>query len=214
MIDHDRLFKELLSVHIWEFIELLMPEVAAFLDKSSLQLADKELFSDIPGFPRQEADLVFKGKLKGQDSFFLIHLEHEAKAPPKMPRRTLFYFFGLTEKYDLPVYPVVIYSHQCPQANSNVYRVAFPDMEVLVFRFRQIALPRLRWRDYLQHRNPVASALMGLMGVKEEDRVRVKLECFRMLVNLKVDMKKMRFISGFIETMLDLSTTMPYAMGV
>ena len=68
MIDHDRLFKELLSVHIWEFIELLMPEVAAFLDKSSLQLADKELFSDIPGFPRQEADLVFKGKLKGQSS--------------------------------------------------------------------------------------------------------------------------------------------------
>jgi hypothetical protein len=78
-------------------------------------------------------------------------------------------------------------------------------MEVLVFRFRQIALPRLRWRDYLQHRNPVASALMGLMGVKEEDRVRVKLECFRMLVNLKVDMKKMRFISGFIDTYLRLN---------
>ena len=46
MIDHDRLFKELLMAHICEFIELLMPEVAAYLDKDSLQLADKELFVD------------------------------------------------------------------------------------------------------------------------------------------------------------------------
>lgn len=72
MIDHDRLFKGLLSANIWEFIELFMPEVKKFLDRDSLQLVDKELFADIPGFPRQEADLVFKGKFKGQDSYFLI----------------------------------------------------------------------------------------------------------------------------------------------
>ena len=67
MTDHDRLFKELLTAHAWEFIELLMPEVAAYLEKDSLQLADKELFADVPGAPRQEADLVFRGQFKGQD---------------------------------------------------------------------------------------------------------------------------------------------------
>jgi hypothetical protein len=31
MIDHDRLFKELLTAHAWEFIELFLPEVAVYL---------------------------------------------------------------------------------------------------------------------------------------------------------------------------------------
>lgn len=205
MIDHDRLFKELLSSHLWEFIELLMPEVANFLDKDSLQLVDKELFTDIPGVPRQEADLVFKGKFKGKDAFFLMHFEHQAKAPVVIPRRMLGYYFRLIESYDLPVYPVVIYSHQCPKNNSNEYRISFPNMEVLIFRFHQIVLKHLSWREYIKHPNPVSAALMALMGVKDNERVRVKMECFRMLVNLRLDRKKMRFIFGFIDNYLRLN---------
>lgn len=205
MIDHDRLFKGLLTAHIWEFIELLMPDVAAFLDKASLQLVDKELFTDIPSASRQEADLVFKGKFKGQTAFFLIHFELQAKAPSVIPRRMLGYFFRLTESYGLPVYPVVIYSHQCPKTNSNEYRVSFPNMDVLVFKFQQIVLKRMSWKDYLLHPNPVSAALMSLMGVKQEDRWRVKLECLRMLVHLKLDRKKMRFVSGFIDNYLSLN---------
>ena len=93
MIDHDRLFKELLTAQAWEFIELFMPEVAAYLEKDSLQVADKELFADIPGVPRQEADLVFRGRFKGQDAFFLIHFEHQSTAPANIPKRMLDYFF-------------------------------------------------------------------------------------------------------------------------
>ena len=209
MIDHDRLFKELLMAHICEFIELLMPEVAAFLDKDSLQLADKELFVDIPGVPRQEADLVFKGKFKGKfkgrDSFFLIHVEHQARVDPDFACRMLEYFFRITELYHLPVYPVVIYSHGKPKADANQYRVTFPDMEVLRFQFREIVLNRLSWKSFLTQRNPVSAALMSLMGVKSEDRWRVKLECLRMLVNLKLERKKMRFLSGFIDNYLRLN---------
>jgi hypothetical protein len=205
MIDHDRLFKELLAAHCWEFVELLMPDVAAFLDRDSLQLVDKELFTDIPGIARQEADLVFKGKFKGNDTFLLMDFEHQSKAPPTFPGRVYGYHFRLSESYGLPVYPVVIYSHQCPKTGSDEYRVSFPNMEVLVFRFQQIVLNRLSWRNYLAHPNPVSAALMTLMGVKVEDRCRVKLECLRMLVNLKLDRKKMRFISGFIDTYLRLN---------
>ena len=68
MIDHDRLFKELLTAHALEYIELFMPEAAAYLEKDSLQPADKELSADIPGVPRQEADLVFGDRFKGQDA--------------------------------------------------------------------------------------------------------------------------------------------------
>jgi hypothetical protein len=205
MINHDRLFKELLTAHVWEFIELFLAEVGAYLDRDSLQLVDKELFADIPGIPRQEADLVFRGKFKGKDAFFLIHFEHQSTAPSDVPSRMLGYYFRLTESYGLPVYPVVIYSHERPNKGSNEYRVRFPDMEVLVFRFRQIVLNQLSWKDYLAHPNPVSAALMSLMGVKKEDRWRVKLECLRMLVSLKLDHKKMRFLSGFIDNYLRLS---------
>jgi hypothetical protein len=30
MIDHDRLFKELLTTFFWEFIELFLPEITAY----------------------------------------------------------------------------------------------------------------------------------------------------------------------------------------
>ena len=36
MIDHDRLFKELLQTFFWEFVEAFLPEVAAYLDRASL----------------------------------------------------------------------------------------------------------------------------------------------------------------------------------
>jgi hypothetical protein len=114
-------------------------------------------------------------------------------------------FFRLTDKYGLPVYPVVIYSHQYPDENASQYKVAFPNRDVLVFRFDQIVLKRMSWRDYLAHPNPVSAALMTLMGVENQDRVRVKMECLRMLVKLKLDRKKMRFISGFIDNYLRLN---------
>jgi len=47
MIDHDRLFKELLTAFFWEFIDLFLPEVAVYLDRDSITFVDKEIFTDI-----------------------------------------------------------------------------------------------------------------------------------------------------------------------
>ncbi len=38
MIDHDRLFKELLSAFFLDFVELFLPEILPYLDTSSLNL--------------------------------------------------------------------------------------------------------------------------------------------------------------------------------
>lgn len=205
MIDHDRLFKELLTSHIREFIELFMPDVASYLVKESLHLMDKELFTDIPGLSRQEADLVFKGKFQAEEAFFLLHLEHQATAPAEMAKRMLGYFFRLTEKYQLPVYPVVIYSHQPPKEGAEKYEIIFPDRKVLFFQYRPIVLKKMSWMDYLKNLNPVAAALMSLMGVEEKDQWKVKLECLRMVLQLKIDPQRMRFITLFIDNYLQLS---------
>lgn len=47
MIDHDRLFKELISTFFVEFLELFFPEVLAYLDRDSIMFLDKEIFADI-----------------------------------------------------------------------------------------------------------------------------------------------------------------------
>ena len=45
MIDHDRLFKELLSTFLVEFIELFLPYFMAYLESDSVMFLDKEGFS-------------------------------------------------------------------------------------------------------------------------------------------------------------------------
>ena len=59
MVDHDRLFKELLTTFLVEFIALFFPTVAEYLEPGSITFLDKEIFTDIPGGERREADIVF-----------------------------------------------------------------------------------------------------------------------------------------------------------
>jgi hypothetical protein len=62
-------------------------------------------------------------------------------------------------------------------------------------------------RYELNKQNPVAAALMAKMDFKPEERVRVKLECLRMLVTLQLNPAKIELISGFIDTYLKLNAT-------
>lgn len=116
------------------------------------------------------------------------------------------YFARLTEDHDLPVYPIALLSYDKPRnLELDVYRVEFPDKVVLEFRFTVIQLNRMKWRDFLRHDNPVASALMAKMGVAEHERVQVKKECLRMIARLKLDPAKTQLLSGFVDTYLELT---------
>lgn len=63
MIDHDRLFKELLTEFFIEFIELFSPEVVAYLEPDSIKFQDKEIFTDVTVGEKYEADLLAGLKL-------------------------------------------------------------------------------------------------------------------------------------------------------
>jgi hypothetical protein len=73
MIDHDRLFKELLTTFFVDFIELFFPAVASYLQPGTVTFLDKELFTDIAAGERREADVVVKAQFRDQPAFFLIH---------------------------------------------------------------------------------------------------------------------------------------------
>ncbi len=107
----------------------------------------------------------------------------------------------------MPVYPIVLFSYDSPKsAAASSYQVNFPGWKVLDFRYRAIQLNRLNWRDFLKQPNPVASALMVKMKIAKEDRPRVKLECLRMMVKLKLDKARSELIGTFMENYLKLTT--------
>jgi hypothetical protein len=200
MVDHDRLFKELIGTFFFEFLELFLPEVRSFIEAGSIEFLDKEIFVDVTSGERLEPDLVAKVKFKGLSAFFIIHIENQHQAQISFGRRLFRYFSRLYDKYDLPIYPIVVFSFDSPhKPQTDVHRVAFPNKVVMEFKYEVIQLNRLNWRDFVNRPSPVAAALMARMNIAPDERVRVKLECLRLLVTLRLNKAKMRLISGFID---------------
>jgi len=204
-IHHDRLFKELITTFFDEFVELFLPEINQWLEPGSIVFLDKEIFTDILEGESHEADLIATGHFRGEQTCFLIHIEAQSSRQGHFARRMFKYFARLHEQHGWPVYPVAVLSYDLPRTpEPDHYIIDFPDRQVMDFHFRTVQLNRLDWRDYLQSHNPVASALMAKMAIDATDRVRVKAECLRLLVTLKLDPARSRFISGFIDTYLRL----------
>lgn len=204
-INHDRLFKELLTTFFVEFIELFFPEIIEYLEADSLEFIGKEIFTDITAGARREADLLVKCRFQGRETFFLIHLEHQSKREKDFARRMFFYFARLTEKFALPVFPIALFSYDKPHtAERSQYMVDFPHRKVVEFNFAVIQLNRLDWRDFLLRDNPAASALMAKMGIATEDRVTAKKECLRMIARLKLDSARTHLLGGFVDSYIRL----------
>ena len=207
-IDHDRLFKELISTFFIEFIELFIPTIACDIDRSSIQFLPEEVLTDVTAGEKKLIDLLVKVKYKQRYSYFLIHVEAQSYKQQDFAKRMFKYFARLYEKYDLPIYPVVIFSYDEPlRPEPKIHSVTFPNLEVLKFEFTAIQLNRISWRDYLTQQNPVAAALMAKMNISPNERPQVKAECLRLLTTLRLDPARMQLISGFIDTYLTLNQT-------
>ncbi len=208
MIDHDRLFKELIQTFFWEFIELFLPEVLDYVAKDSLIFLPEEIFTDVTSGDKRKIDLLAQVQFREQDTYFLIHLENQAYNQKEFERRMFHYFARLDAKYLLPIFPIVIFSYDEPKRpEKSQYTVNFPNRKILEFNYIAIQLNNLNWRNFLNQPNPVAAALMAKMDFNPEERVRVKLECLRMLVTLQLNPAKIELISGFIDTYLKLNAT-------
>ncbi len=58
-MDHDCLFKDLLTTFFTEFLELFFPDMAA-IDREHIEFLDKEVFPDLNTGDRNEVDLLAK----------------------------------------------------------------------------------------------------------------------------------------------------------
>ncbi|MBH8555232.1 Rpn family recombination-promoting nuclease/putative transposase [Nostocaceae cyanobacterium CENA357] len=208
MIDHDRLFKELISTFFVEFLDLFLPQIAKDIDRDEIQFLPQEVFNDVTSGEKKEIDLLAQVLYQQQETYFLIHIENQSYSQSEFAKRMFKYFSRLYEKYDLPIYPVVIFSFDEPKRlEPRNHRVTFPDLNVLDFNFAAIQLNQLSWRNYLTQSNPVAAALMSKMNIPKEERPQVKAECLRLLTTLKLDPARMQLISGFVDVYLNLNMT-------
>lgn len=208
MIDHDRLFKELIQTFFWEFIELFLPEVLEYVAQDKVTFLTEEIFTDVTTGDKRRIDLLAQVKWREENSYFLIHLENQAYSQKEFERRMFHYFARLDAKYLMPIFPIVIFSYDEPRRpQKSQYAVNFPHRKILEFNYFAIQLNNLNWRSFLNQPNPVAAALMAKMDFKPEEKIKVKLECLRMLVTLKLNPAKIELISGFIDTYLRLNAT-------
>jgi Domain of unknown function (DUF4351) len=197
--------QELLGEFFPEFITLFFPQVAECFDRDSIEFQPQEIFADLVDGNTYEADIVVKVRFRGQDSYFIIHVEHQSVFNQDFDRRMFNYFALLHRIFQLPVYPIVLFSHRSPrQAGDRTYTVEFPDWEVLRFNYRAIRLNHLKWQDYAQQQNPVASALMSKMKMKRQERPLVKVECLRQMARLGLNPAQSRMISKFVDSYLRL----------
>jgi hypothetical protein len=212
-IDHDQLFKQLLTTFFLEFLELFTPEFFAAIDPSSLEILPLEYFTDIDAGERKAMDVIIRVNLLGRPNApassrvsVVVNCEHQSTTKADFNRRLFFYFAQLHRKYLQPVYPIALFSFDEPyRPERDSYQVRVPGLQVMDFNFLTIQLNRLDWRAFLTQRNPVAAALMAKMKIDPADRPKVKVECLRMIANLKLDKARTFLISGFIDNYLRLN---------
>jgi len=206
--DHDRLFKELLTVFFTDFIELFLPGVAEYLDGNSVTFLGSEVFANVASGDKHIVDILAHVRFRDRPTHFLLHVENQSTRQTDFAERMFFYSAEIARQHRLPVYPIALLTYDRPQTiEPSEYRVTFPDFEPLHFRFRTIQLNRLNWRDFLSKKNPVAAALMAKMKVAPADRPKVKSECLRLLATLRLDPARAHLIAGFVDSYLNLNAT-------
>ncbi|MCL6613419.1 MAG: Rpn family recombination-promoting nuclease/putative transposase [Firmicutes bacterium] len=204
-VDHDRLFKELLETFFDEFITLFFPELRREIDLTGLRFLQQEIFTDVTTGDKHRVDLLAEVRLKGEEGLILVHIENQAQFQPDFAERMFVYFARLYQKFRRKILPIAVFSYDMLHDETDNFRIEFPFLKVLHFRFYTLELKKRPWREYIQSDNPVAAALLSKMGYQPEEKVQVKLEFMRMLTRMRLDPARMTLLAGFFETYLRLN---------
>ncbi|MBB5172431.1 Rpn family recombination-promoting nuclease/putative transposase [Texcoconibacillus texcoconensis] len=204
-VDHDRLFKELLTTYFEEFMLLFFPNAYEEIDFQKCRFLPEEVYTDVTVGEKYRVDLLAETKLKGQDSLIIIHVEPQSYVQEHFSERMFIYFSRLYETYRRNILPIAIFSYDTIREEPATFEMKFPFTDVLQFDFLTLQLKKKNWRDFIRSDNPVAAALLSKMGYTKSEKIEVKKEFLRMLARMNVDMARQTLLSGFFETYLKLS---------
>ena len=202
---HDRLFKQLIESFFVEFIDLFFPQVSCLMDKKQIAFLQQEVITDVQDQEQHVVDILVKTRLADEEGIILIHIENQAQRRPDYNRKMFKYFARLHEKHQKKILPIVVYGHNTNLTETDNYQVAFSFMKVLEFKYLLLQLKKMPWRNYINSRNPVAAALIHKMNYAEKEKIAVKIEFTRMLVNMSLDVARSTLLTAFMEKYLTLT---------
>lgn len=206
-IDHDRLFKELLETFFVDFVELFFPKAYEAIDLEHIKFLQQELFTDVTRGDKHRVDILVETRLKDEPGIVLVHVENQARTQSDFAERMFVYFSRLYQEHRCRILPIAVFSYPEIRDEPDQFKLEFPFMPVLDFHFLTLELKKHNWRNYIRSNNPAAAALLSKMGYENQERVQVKLEFLRMLVNMELDPARMTLLTGFFETYLRLNET-------
>ncbi|WP_313931755.1 Rpn family recombination-promoting nuclease/putative transposase [Nostoc punctiforme] len=97
-----------------ELLDLFLPQSLSQIYRDSIQFLPQKVFTDVTSGEKKEIDLLAQVRYQEQEACFFIHVENQSYTEKVFAKRMFKYFARLHEKYDLPIYPVVIFSFDEP----------------------------------------------------------------------------------------------------
>ncbi|HLR89073.1 MAG TPA: hypothetical protein VK042_05040, partial [Atopostipes sp.] len=149
-------------------------------------------------------DIVVEVKWKQTDTIIVIHVEPQSYQQSDFNKRMFHYFSLLHQKVDKPILPIAIFSYD-EAWDEDTFTVEIGHVDVLHFKYLTLHLRKMNWRDFVRKENPVSAALLRKMGYNERERIKVKIEFFRILTKLKIDLEKRDILVDFFQTYLRLN---------
>lgn len=208
-MDHDALFKSLLTEFFADFLRLFYPNKATRLDLRRPRFLDKEVFADLPKRKERRLDLVAEVPTRGgRKEIVLVHVEIEARGRERFEARMFRYYMALRLRHDQPVFPIVlVLSRAAAGLDRPSHREAVLGEEVCAFRFWRIGLSRLSGAEYVSRANPLAPALAALMRPGSRARDEWKERCLRAVASARTNEARRTLLLDCIESYLPLSPT-------
>lgn len=204
-VDHDKLFKEVIEARFVDFLELFRP--AALRDRTieSFTFPKKELLGAPPRALRRYPDVFAEVRFVGDEGVDLIHVEIQSYPEAEFAERMFLYSAWLYEAKRRPVHPMALFTYDTVnRTEPDTFGFPLPGFETLRFTFMPVQLRQLPWREYVNRPNALAVALAAKMGYARDERPRVKAECIRRLVLMKLDEAEEHLLLEFVGTYLRL----------
>jgi hypothetical protein len=211
--DHDQRFKALIREFFADFLRLFFDDWARRFDLTSVEWLDTELLPDPPDGARHKLDLV--AKLRALEPIdpdaadpttwlALVHIEVESpdrttQLKPRLPA----YYLHLTERYDLPVLPVVLYLKVgMGGVGTDAVVRRFWQLEVLRMQYLYVGLPGLDGEAFIRGDNWLGVALAALMRLPPERAGELGLEALRRIGGSTLTEQQQYLLSECVETYL------------
>ncbi|HEV7130121.1 MAG TPA: hypothetical protein VGN32_22020, partial [Ktedonobacterales bacterium] len=182
-MDHDQLFKSVLTAQLAPFMELFFPDEAAQLDLTQARFVDKEIFAAPPVGPSRELDLLADVPLRTPPTtkdnepghaLVAIHIEIQAQREPEFIWRELEYYALQRRVRGIPVFPIALFPmvdvlgrERGRRPQGGFERVLQRDdvlgHRILEFEFLAVTLRALDASIYLARPQALAGALAARM---------------------------------------------------